>query len=128
MPCRPTFESRIVMCITVIKIFAMISFVPPHVNRILLFLFTNKPYESVWHSLGEDVMELSRLCILWCQSDAWTPGWCGPLFLEWLAPLVPGVRSDYSSDSRHRIEYFHTQRGARAELIYTRACAWAPLE
>ena len=119
----PPFESRILMCITVIKIFAMISFIPPHVNRILLFLFTNKLYEGVWHSLGEDVMVLSHLCILRHQPDAWTPGWCGPLFLEWLAPSVPGVGSDYSLDSRHRAEYFRTQRGARAELIYARACA-----
>ena len=111
------------MCITVIKIFVMISFIPPHVNCILLFLFTNKPYEGVRHSLGEDVMVLSRLCHLRRQPDAWVPGWRGPMFLERLAPSAPGVGSDYSLDSRHSAEYFCTQRGARAELIYARACA-----
>ena len=89
------------MCITVIKIFAMISFILLHVNRILLFLFTNKPYEGVWDSLGEDVMVLSHLCMSRHQSDAWMPGWRGPLFLERLVPLVPGVGSDYSLDSQH---------------------------
>ena len=58
------------MCITVTKTFAMISFVPPHVNRILFFLFTNKLYEGIRHSLGEDVMELSHPCTLQHQSDA----------------------------------------------------------
>ena len=81
------------MCITVIKILAMISFVPSHVNRILLFLFTNKPYKGIRCSLGEDVMELSHLCTLQCQSDAWMPGWRGPLFLEWLVPSVVARRS-----------------------------------
>ena len=87
----PPFEFRILMCITVIKIFVMISFIPLHVNCILLFLFTNKLYEGIQHSLGEDVTVLSRLCILRHQPDAWMPGWCGPLFLEWLALSVPGI-------------------------------------
>ena len=102
----PPFESRILMCITVIKIFVMISFIPPPVNPILLFLFTNKPYEGVRCSLGEDVTVLSRLCFLRCQPSAWTPGWHGPLFLEQLAPLAPGVGSGYSLDSQHCAEYF----------------------
>ena len=56
------------------------------------------------------------------------PGWHGPMFLEWLVPSVPGVGSDYSLDSRHRAEYFRTQWGTRAELNYTRACAWGLFE
>ena len=116
------------MCITVIKIFVMISFIPLHVNHILLFLFTNKPYEGVWHSLEEDVTVLSHLCISRHQPGTWAPGWHGPMFLEWLAPLAPGIGSDYSLDSRHPAEYFRTQRGARAELIYARACARGLLE
>ena len=119
----PPSESRILMCITVIKIFVMISFIPPHVIRILLFLFTNKPYEGVRCSLGEDFTVLSCLCLLRHQPDALVPGWHGPMFLERLAPSAPGVGSDYSLDSRHCAEYFRTQWGARAELNYACACA-----
>ena len=112
----PPFESRILMCITVIKVFVMISFIPPHVIRILLFLFMNKPYEGIRRSLGEDVTVLSCLCLLRCQPNAWVPGWFGPMFLERLVLLAPGIGSDYSLDSRHRTEYFHTQWGCTCQV------------
>ena len=104
------------MCMTVIKTFAMISFVPPHANHILLFLFMNKPYEGIRHSVGEDVTELSQLCTLIpCSLNVWRHRrQASGVITHW-------IPQPYT-------EYFHTQRGARAELIYAHTCVRVPFE